>query len=168
MRIEELHEAFDKSTYYQSFDGRIRKMWETASRRTRNKGHKGKLISQSEFFDYASKDATYKKLYNQWEDSGFQLKLTPTLDRKDAKKGYVKGNLQFLTYSDNVIKGNLEYDKRPWEASQIKVCLERGKQKRNFSSMAEAAKFLGVNKSTVTRAFADNREIDGWRLTQGK
>lgn len=165
MKVEELfNEAFDNASYYKTFNGRIRKMYEKARTRTAAKGH-GDIIPAEEFYRYAEKDKTYQELFKQWEDSGYDLRLTPTLDRKDATKGYVKGNLQFLTYTSNVVKGNQEYDKRPWEARQKKIVLSRGKQKRTFASMAEASKFLQVNKSTVTRALADKREIDGWRLT---
>lgn len=165
MHIEELFEQFDKQTYYRSFDGRIRKMWETASRRTRDKGHKGQMISQEEFFELASDDPTYKKMYDEWVNSEFATGMTPTLDRKDATKGYLKGNLQFLTYSDNVVKGNQEYDKRPYEARQIIVKAVKDKKTRTFKSLSEVSRFLNVHKSTITRAIQQGNPVDGWALT---
>lgn len=165
MHIEELFEQFDKQAYYRSFDGRIRKMWETASRRTRDKGHKGQMISQEKFFELASNSKEYKQLYKQWEDSGFATRLTPTLDRRDATKGYLPDNLQFLTYSSNVIKGNQEYDKRPYEARQITVKAVKDKKTKTFKSLSEVSRFLNVHKSTITRAIQQGKPVDGWALT---
>lgn len=165
MHIEELFEQFDKQAYYRSFDGRIRKMWETASRRTRDKGHKGQMVSQEEFFKLASNSKEYKQLYTQWEDSGFATRLTPTLDRKDATKGYVNGNLQFLTYSDNVIKGNQEWKKTPWKARMIIVKAVKDKKTKTFKSLSEVSRFLNVHKSTITRAIQQGKPVNGWALT---
>lgn len=165
MHIEELFEQFDKQAYYRSFDGRIRKMWETASRRTRDKGHKGQMVSQEEFFKLASNSKEYKQQYTQWEDSGFATRLTPTLDRKDATKGYVNGNLQFLTYSDNVIKGNQEWKKTPWKARMITVKAVKDKKTKTFKSLSEVSRFLNVHKSTITRAIQQGKPVDGWALT---
>lgn len=166
MHIEELFEQFDKQAYYRSFDGRIRKMWETASRRTRDKGHKGQMISQEKFFELASNSKEYRQLYKQWEDSGFATRLTPTLDRRDATKGYLPDNLQFLTYSSNVIKGNQEWKKTPWKARMISIELSNGEKVKKFDSVTAAADFLNVNKSTVTRAVYTRKTINGWSISQ--
>lgn len=164
MRIEEIiEEQFDKNAYYKTFEGRIKKMYETARTRTNQRGYKGTFISLDDFLDFARNDKTYKKLYKQWEKSGFDPRLTPTLDRISHKKGYVKGNLQFLTFSSNVSKGNYEYEKNPSVYKQHKVKLTNGDKVKEFDSMAEAARFLGVKTSSVTRAAQQKRSVRGWQ-----
>lgn len=164
MKIDEVfNEAFDNAAYYKTFNGRIKKMYEKARTRTAQKGYKD-IIPAEDFYRIAEKDRKYREMFDAWEKSGFDIRMTPTLDRKDATKGYVAGNLDFLTYTDNVVKGNQEYDKRPWEARQIKITLIRGKQKKNFSSMTAVADFLEKNPSTITRALQQGKELDGWQL----
>lgn len=54
---------------------------------------------------------------------------TMTVDRKDATKPYQKGNLQVLTHSENVIKGNRErrtkyYLKNRWTKEEVAQSFE--------------------------------------------
>lgn len=167
MKIEDLFdyvwESFDNGAYYRSFSGRVKKMYEKALQRTRTKGYDG-IIDPQEFFDFASKSAEYKKLFKEWEKSGYDLRLTPTLDRINVKKGYVKGNLAFLSYRDNIVKGNQEVPKFPYEARRVKVKATKDGKTREFNSMTELAKFLRTSSSTVTRAVQANRPVDGWTI----
>lgn len=165
MRIEEIFtEAFDNNAYYKSFNGRIKKMYEKARTRTPTKGYPT-LIDSQEFYELAAKDRTYKKLFKQWEESDFDIRMTPTLDRVNAKKGYIAGNLQFLTYTDNVVKGNKEYDKRPYEARRQAITMTKGRMTKKFKSMTDVAAFFSVHPSTITRNMSNKQEIDGWKLT---
>lgn len=59
------------------------------------------------FYSWASSDANYNTLYDNWVDSGYERKLSPSIDRKDTALGYVIGNIQWITHSDNSRKGVL-------------------------------------------------------------
>ena len=48
----------------------------------------------------------FLQLFLRWRDSGFQRKKAPSIDRIDNNKGYVPGNLQWMTQSQNSSKGN--------------------------------------------------------------
>lgn len=169
MKLEELFsdplaEAFDNSSYYKSFNGRIKKMYERAVVRTRTKGYDG-IIDPQEFFDFAAKSTEYKKLFKEWEKNNFDIRFTPTLDRMNVKKGYVRDNLQFLSYSENVAKGNIEYNKKPYEARKIKVKATKDGESREFNSMTKLARFLKTSSSTVTRAIQRGTVINGWKIS---
>lgn len=48
---------------------------------------------------------TFLSLYENWQAQGFKRKYAPSIDRIDNSKGYVPGNMQWLTLSQNSKKG---------------------------------------------------------------
>jgi len=48
----------------------------------------------------------FEQLYVNWEKSGFDRNLTPSVDRLDDYKGYSFGNIRLVTWRENMMKGN--------------------------------------------------------------
>lgn len=70
--------------------------------------YKGKsILSKEEFYKWAENDPMYAILWEQWKNSGYQRKLSPSVDRIDSTKGYVLGNMQWVTHSENSRRGTL-------------------------------------------------------------
>jgi len=64
-------------------------------------------LSRKEFMQWAkSTMSDFMPLYNRWAQAGFTNKLIPSVDRIDASMGYVVGNIQWLSKSDNIKKFN--------------------------------------------------------------
>lgn len=74
------------------------------------------LLSKEDFIKWAFGEGkkSFMKLYKVWVKNDFPRKLSPSIDRIDNNKGYVLGNLQWLTQSDNVKK---YYDKSNYQKS---------------------------------------------------
>jgi len=62
------------------------------------------ICSRDEFIKFASNSNPLKTLYKEWQDSGYKLQLTPSVDRIVNEKGYVINNIQFLTFKENTLK----------------------------------------------------------------
>jgi len=43
----------------------------------------------------------FMQLFSEWQESGFKRALSPSVDRIDNEKGYIIGNLQWVTQSQN-------------------------------------------------------------------
>ena len=55
---------------------------------------------------------TFISLYRQWQESGFERRFAPSIDRIDNERGYTLDNLQWLTASGNYRKGTKKMDKK--------------------------------------------------------
>lgn len=59
------------------------------------------LLPKNVFYMWASGDSEFQQLWDEWQRSGLNRKLTPSIDRLDATQGYVLDNMQWLTNSRN-------------------------------------------------------------------
>lgn len=65
------------------------------------------LLEKEDFYQWAKNDESLKKLFEEWKQSGFQRKLSPSVDRKDPEKGYFLENMEWVTHSENSRRGAL-------------------------------------------------------------
>jgi len=59
------------------------------------------LMSKLEFYEFAKNDANFEVLFSNWQQSNYDRKLAPSIDRIDSSKGYEIGNVRFVTFSEN-------------------------------------------------------------------
>jgi len=62
------------------------------------------VLPKADFFKWVDSDDSFKKLFKQWEENDYAQKYSPCVDRIDPKKGYILGNIQWITHSDNAKK----------------------------------------------------------------
>ena len=119
------------------------------------------LCSREEFYDFAMKSKKYRELHANWVVSGFEFSLIPTVDRIDNSKGYLIDNIQFITQSENIAKGNTEVDRGG--GNNVKTtCLEKDGIKKYFLSGKDASIFLKLGFTAVADAIHNKRKVKGW------
>lgn len=59
------------------------------------------VLSRESFYDWSLSCGDFDKLYDDWVSSGFDKKLSPSIDRVDTSKGYTLDNMRWLTHSEN-------------------------------------------------------------------
>lgn len=59
------------------------------------------LLDKKTYYDWALADLEFNKLFYEWERSGYERKITPSIDRKDSKRGYSLNNIRWVTHSEN-------------------------------------------------------------------
>ena len=94
--------------YEKTFNGFIMRMYRNMQSRINGvqskKSHLylGKdLMSKDEFYYIAKNSDKLKILFNEWELSGYNRRLTPSVDRIDSKKGYSLDNIRFVQFHEN-------------------------------------------------------------------
>lgn len=74
----------------------------TRSNQKKWKAYRGlPVLPRKEYIEFALSSPEFHRLYGQWVQSGYQTHLAPSVDRIDGNKGYVLGNMRFLSLSDN-------------------------------------------------------------------
>jgi hypothetical protein len=59
------------------------------------------ILPKEEFYEWALSDAVFNELFACWVFLGYPRVATPSVDRIDSAKGYEKGNIRWLTHSEN-------------------------------------------------------------------
>lgn len=59
------------------------------------------LLSKEDFYSWSKQDSTFLSLFGQWVSSDYNRKLSPSIDRINTSKGYVLGNMRWITHSEN-------------------------------------------------------------------
>lgn len=59
------------------------------------------ILPKQVFYAWSWSDAEFWRLWEQWQSTERVQTLTPSIDRKDATKGYTLDNMQWVTQSEN-------------------------------------------------------------------
>lgn len=59
------------------------------------------ILDKDEFYEWSLNDPEYMNLWKVWAMSGYDRKLTPSIDRIDPTEGYELWNMRWLTHSEN-------------------------------------------------------------------
>jgi hypothetical protein len=105
----------------------------------------------------------YLLLHKKWKDSNYIKKLVPTIDRIDNKIGYLAGNIQVLTKSENTKKDQLGHDNpsaklKPYEVLAIKAL----KFVNPSITNVKLAKMFNTSRTNITLITTGKR----WRHLQ--
>jgi hypothetical protein len=59
------------------------------------------LLSRDEFYEWALSSEEFHELFDDWTKSGYDRKLTPSVDRLNSDIGYRLSNMEWVTHSEN-------------------------------------------------------------------
>jgi len=125
------------------------------------------LLPINEFKLLASRSEKLQELHQAWVLSNFDRNLSPSVDRIDNKLGYIADNIQFITHSDNVKKGNFEVNRVSFLNAcrrNTPVILKKDDAEMKFNSGKEACSFLGLARNAVCIAIKEGRALHGWKI----
>lgn len=102
--------ASNNRRYHKTRKGKLMLTFNNMNRRVHGyvKPHlyKGlEICDRGAFYDWSLDSHSFESLYNDWVDSDFKRRLSPSIDRINTSKGYVLGNIQWITHSENSQKG---------------------------------------------------------------
>lgn len=65
------------------------------------------ILDKDTFYLFANTNTDFHRLFNDWELSNYDRKLTPSIDRINTELGYTLFNIRFITHSENSRRGGL-------------------------------------------------------------
>jgi hypothetical protein len=116
---------------------------------------KGRMEVQFSLEDLHSlaKSKKFDRLFLEWEKSGYQKQLKPSIDRISNKKTYSLDNVHWLTWGENRYKQTMERRARKGRVAQIL----NGKTIKIFNSQRDAVRKTGVSQSCISAVLNGRR-----------
>lgn len=63
------------------------------------------LLDRTSFYMWAKDNPVFLELFELYQDSGYERRLAPSVDRIDSSKGYSLDNMEWVTHSENSRRG---------------------------------------------------------------
>lgn len=70
------------------------------------------LLAKEDFYRWAMGCTTFHVLWDEWVDSGYDRKLTPSVDRINSNEGYALANMEWVTHSENSRRGSISPNRK--------------------------------------------------------
>lgn len=85
--------------------GLITRIYAHQKDKSRKRGHHQPLYTLHELRMWCFEREEFHRLFKEWEDSGHEKDLVPSVDRLDNSKGYSFDNIQIVTWAINNLLG---------------------------------------------------------------
>jgi hypothetical protein len=63
------------------------------------------LLTRDEFYKWSESSNIFHKLFEEWESSNYERRLTPSVDRIDSSLGYELQNMEWIPFHENCRRG---------------------------------------------------------------
>ena len=99
----------------------------------------------------------FDRLFIEWCKSNYDKQFKPTIDRISNKRGYMKNNIQWLSWSDNRFKQNME--RRCRKGAVIQMMGD--KVVNRFTSQREAVIKTNISQGNMSAVLNGKRSTCG-------
>lgn len=76
------------------------------------------LLPKETFYKWSLASEVFHQLFDEWEQSGYERKLAPSVDRIDSLRGYELDNMEWVTMSENSRRGSLNKYYGDWRSDE--------------------------------------------------
>ena len=151
-----------------TLDGFVRVSYNGQTSRSATRGYGHPDYSKSELKDWLTKNIVFSKLFQEWESSGYEKDLRPSIDRIDDYAGYTFSNIQLMTFKENREKGDRDRisGANTKQSRAVNKYDMEGNFIEQFHSLASAGRSIGGNYNISSCCSGKHEYIKGfkWRF----
>lgn len=135
--------------YRKTKKGFLVRLYDNMSQRIKGNQKKSNLyigkeiVSKQDFYNWANNNNDFDILFEQWKESNYDRKFTPSIDRINSNKGYTFDNMEWVTHSENSRRSS-EYRRK------LLLNIETG---IFYEGYEEAGRSVGSNRSQFRQWF---------------
>lgn len=108
------------------------------------------FCSREEFESWALACPSLPVLYKQWQESNFDNKFAPSVDRINPEGGYTLGNMRWVTHSDNC---RMQTTRIPVTIMHLDT-----KETKSFESINDAVRYCDVQQANAWKVLIGERK----------
>jgi hypothetical protein len=129
------------------------------------RGHPLPNYTLRELADWIESQPHALELWRNWENSGYQEKIKPSIDRLDNSLPYTLDNIQLVTWSENRKNGaeHKKSGKLLTTHKSVAAFYKDGTHYRSYISIHEAMRDLGVNSMWGITTVANGEPVKDGR-----
>lgn len=64
------------------------------------------IMTAEQFYEWSMKNKTFHELFQNWVNSDYERRLTPSVDRVVSAEGYILNNVEWVIFSKNCARAN--------------------------------------------------------------
>lgn len=139
--------------YNRTRDGIITKILSSQKKNSKRRGHEAPAYNKQEFKDWMLSRPNFEPLYLAWVSSNYNRDLKLSVDRLDDNLPYSIDNIQLMTWGENYRKSRADIQSGKLRTNHkvvIGTNINTG-EKIEFDSLKEAANYIGVDSSNITK-----------------
>lgn len=142
-----------KKAYRRTKEGLITNLYGHQIERSKKNGYRLPDYSKQEFKDWLYSQELFHLMFNEWKMSGYEKRLTPSIDRLNDYIHYCFGNIQLVTWEENNIKG--QKDRRNGINNKVNKSVSQyskdGKFIAKYHSRMEASRRTNVPQRQISQ-----------------